>query len=121
MSGKRSWLIGDGYLPVKSRGEHISHESVCVLNLTDQDAVIQLTIYFEDREPMKDLLSFCKAQRTHHIRLDRITDQAGNIIPRGVPYAIQVDSDIPVIVQHTRLDTTQKALSLMTVMAYPNE
>jgi hypothetical protein len=120
-TGKKSWLIGDGFISEKSTGDQISHESVCVLNLTKQDATIQLTLYFEDRAPMDGFVSYCQAERTHHIRLDKIKDQAGNPVPRGVPYAIKVDSNVPVIVQHTRLDTTQEAFALMTVMAYPNE
>jgi len=40
-------------------------------------------------------------------------------VPVGTPYAIKVESNIPVVVQHTRLDTTQEAMALMTTMAYP--
>jgi hypothetical protein len=118
MAGKSTWLIGDGFIPEVSNGNQISHESVCVLNLSGQDAEIQLTFYFEDRDPMNKFYSYCKADRTHHIRLDKLTDKDGNSVPRGVPYAIKVVSSIPVIVQHTRLDTSQEALSLMTTMAY---
>jgi hypothetical protein len=42
-------------------------------------------------------------------------------IPRGVPYAMRVESSVLVTVQCSRMDTTQPALSLMTAMAYPAE
>jgi hypothetical protein len=42
-------------------------------------------------------------------------------IPRGVPYAIRIESSVPVTVQCSRMDTTQEALSLMTAMAHPVE
>jgi hypothetical protein len=42
-------------------------------------------------------------------------------IPRGVPYAIRIESSVPVTVQYSRMDTTQPALSLMTAIAYPAE
>ena len=119
MVGQKNWLIPDGFLPVHSTGEQISHEAVCVLNTSGQDAHIRLTFYFEDREPMDRFHAECGARRTHHIRLDRLLDATGAPVPRGVPYAIQVASDVPVVVQHSRLDTSQEALALFTTMAYP--
>jgi len=117
--GKRTWIIPDGFLQPKSTGDQISHEAVCVLNLTDDPADIHLTLYFEDRDPMNQFFSECGSYRTHHIRLDKIRDREGNEIPRGVPYAIKVDSNVPIIVQHSRLDTSQEALALFTTMGYP--
>lgn len=121
MVGKKTWIIPDGFLQPKSTGDQISHEAVCVLNLTKEHADIQLTLYFEDREPMDTFYSECGSNRTHHIRLDQIKDQSGNEVPRGVPYAIKVDSNVPIVVQHSRLDTSQEALALFTTMGYPME
>lgn len=121
MIGKRTWIIPDGFLQPKSTGNQISHEAVCVLNLTDQLAKIQLTFYFEAREPMEHFFSECGSKRTHHIRLDKLTDQQGKEVPRDVPYAIKVDSTVPIIVQHSRLDTSQEALALFTTMGFPIE
>jgi hypothetical protein len=121
MTGKRTWIIPDGFLQPKSTGDQISHEAVCVLNLEEKDATIRLIFYFEDREPMTKFIAHCGAQRTHHIRLDKLTDSSGDLIPRGVPYAIKVESDVPIVVQHSRLDTSQEALALFTTMAYPGE
>ena len=116
--GKKIWIIADGFLPEKSSGCFPSHESICVLNTGDNDAVIGITLYFEDRDPMENLSALCGAKRTNHIRLDKIKDKAGVGIPLGVPYAIKVESDYPVVVQHTRMDTTQAEMALMTTMAY---
>ncbi|MCZ8517372.1 sensory rhodopsin transducer [Paenibacillus filicis] len=121
MAGKKTWFIPDGFLPPKSTGDQISHEAVCVLNLGKEDAHIKLTFYFEDRNPMDRFQSVCGAERTHHIRLDQLKDREGQLIPVGVSYAIKVESSVPVIVQHSRLDTTQEALALFTTMAYSEE
>lgn len=121
MIGKKSWIIPDGFLQPKSLGEQISHEAVCVLNLTEEHASIRLTFYFEDMDPMENFITECGARRTHHIRLDKIVDQDGKQVPRNVPYAIKVDSSAPIVVQHSRLDTSQEALALFTTMAYPIE
>ncbi|MDG5787217.1 sensory rhodopsin transducer [Evansella sp. AB-P1] len=121
MIGKKSWIIPDGFLQPKSTGDEVSHEAVCVLNLTNDEADIRLTFYFEDREPMEEFVTSCGSQRTHHIRLDKLKDKNNQIIPRGVPYAIKLDSNVPLVVQHSRLDTSQQALALFTTMAYPAE
>ena len=118
--GHRVWLIPDGYLPPASHpGSLQSHEAVCVLNTGPAEATVRLTIYFEDREPLRDLTSRIPGERTLHLRLDRPEHTGGVPLPTGVPYAIKLESDVPVIVQHSRLDATQPALALFTTMAYP--
>lgn len=115
---KETWVISDGFISENSNGLYPSHEAVCVLNRGEEDANIHISVYFEDREPMDKFYAVCKARRTNHIRLDRIKDSNGSGIPVGVPYALVVESDMSVIVQHTRLDTTQAEMALMTTMAY---
>jgi len=117
--GKKVWIIPDGFLPEKSNGDFVSHEAICVLNTGALDANIRITVYFEDREPMDTFSAVCGARRTNHIRLDKIKDQNGKEIPRGVPYALTVESDQPIVVQHSRMDTTQAEMTLMTTIAYP--
>ena len=121
--GKTTWMIPDTYLQCKEKSRSSdpgdrSHEAICVLNTSDADAVIRLTLYFEDREPNTAFSSFCGARRTHHIRLDKLLDAEGNGIPEGVPYAILLESDTPVVVQYSRLDTSAAEMALMTKIAY---
>jgi hypothetical protein len=116
--GETNWFIPDGYIPEKSSGRLTSHESVCVLNTSDEEALIRFTIYFEDRDPMSDIQVVVPGRRTKHIRTSSLLKD-GAPIPVGVPYAIEVQSDIPVIVQYSRLDATQSENALMSVMAYP--
>jgi hypothetical protein len=53
-----------------------------------------------------------------HIRLDILKNDQQQSIPLGVPFALKVESDAEIVVQHTRLDSTQPALALMTTMAF---
>jgi hypothetical protein len=117
--GAKVWVIPDGYLPAQSTGDLKSHESTCVLNLSRRPATLKLAAYFEDREPLEGLRATCPPQRTVHIRLDSLKNGKGQSIPLGKPYALTLRSNVRVIVQHTRLDSTQPALALMTTMAYP--
>jgi len=117
--GAKVWLIADSYLPDQSTGGLRSHESVCVLNLNKRPAKLKITVYFEDREPLTGLEAECPPQRTVHVRMEQIKSHNGGMIPIAKPMALMVESNLDVVVQHTRLDTTQPALALMTTMAYP--
>jgi len=118
-TGKRIWIIPDGYIAESSTGSLVSHEAICVLNTGEQAANLKIIIYFEDRDPMEELYAQCSAKRTKHIRLDKIVDANKQKIPVGTPYAIKVLSDVPVVIQHSRMDTSQAELALMTTLAYP--
>ncbi len=117
-SGETHWIIPDGYIPPTSSGMLESHESVCVLNIGDVEAKLLFTIYFEDRDPLENIEYTLPARRTKHIRTSSLK-LGGEGIPAGVPYAIEVESDVPVIVQYSRLDSTQAENALMSIMAYP--
>ena len=124
--GKTTWMIPATYLQAKEKSRSSdpgdrSHEAICVLNTSDHDAHIALTLFFEDREPNTAFTTFCGARRTHHIRLDKIRDAEGNGIPEAVPYAILIESDTPIVVQYSRLDTSAAEMALMTTIAYSVE
>jgi len=119
--GKKTWLIPDTYLNSISKNENLSHEAICVINTSDKDAAIKLTLYFEDRACMTGFTSFCGAEKTHHIRLDKIRGVDGEMIPRDVPYAVLLESDVPLVVQYSRLDTSAAEMALMTTIAYAVE
>jgi len=118
MAGKELWVIPDGFMNNTANGSFISHEAVCVLNTGEKDAQIEICVYFEDREPVCGFDAVCRARRTNHIRLDRLKNRNGEEIPRGISYALLVKSDVPVVVQHSRMDVSQAEMALMTTIAY---
>ncbi len=118
--GRRTWAIAEGYIPPGSTGttrELISHETVCILNAGGKDARIEITVYFADREPAGPYKFSCGARRTLHLRFNDFTDPQP--VPKGTDFSSVITSNVPVIVQHTRLDTRQPALALMSTMAFP--
>jgi len=115
--GSKVWMLGDGYYPADSVGMK-SHESVCALNTTAQPAQLKLTLYFEDCAPMTGFAYTVAAQRCAHIRMDALKNDAGEGVPTDVPYAILLESDTPVAVQYSRMDTRQAEMALMTTMGY---
>lgn len=120
--GKKTWLIPDAYYPStssESEANLISHEAICVINTGDTDANIEINLFFENREPLSPFYAQCGAMRTHHIRMDKLVNKDDEPVPMDVPYAILIESDTEIVVQYSRCDTTQPALTLMTTIAYP--
>ncbi len=122
-SGAYTWYIPDGYLPDRSKpvDGQVSHEAVCILNINPQPAHVTLTFYFENREPIRDLRLTVGGERTWHVRLDKPEQLGGVEIPQDTPYALRVESDLPVIVQHSRLDVHQPSYALFTTMGWPGD
>ena len=116
--GKKVWIIGDGFMSDTEKGNYVSHEAVCVLNVSGKRADIDISVYFEYREPMKNFKAVCENDRTNHIRLDRLKNTDGAAIPKEVPYALVVKSSEPIVVQHSRMDVSLPEMTLMTTIAY---
>lgn len=122
VTGKRRWAIPEGYIPAESHGpepEMTSHESVCILNATEDDASVDITVYFTDRDPVGPYEESVPAERTKHIRFNELDDPEE--IPKGTPFASVVESDVPVVCQHTRLDSRQAENALLSTMAHPGD
>jgi hypothetical protein len=120
--GKRRWAIAEGYIPRESTGdtrELVSHEAICILNAGDRDAQVSLLLYFTDREPVGPYRFKVPARRTLHIRLNDLRDPEP--VPLATEYSATVEADEPVVVQHTRLDSRQSALALLSTIAFPGQ
>lgn len=94
-----------------------SHETVCLLNTTEHAAHVQITVYFAERDPVGPYRVTVPAQRTRHVRFNVLRDPVP--IPRQTDYASVIESDVPIVVQHTRLDSRQAENVLITTVAYP--
>jgi hypothetical protein len=117
--GRRRWAIAEGYIPSESAFSDralISHETACILNAGDREARIEITILFADREPVGPYKVTVGARRTLHLRFNDLEDPKP--IPRDTDYASIFASDVPIIVQHTRLDSRRAELALLSTMAY---
>ena len=118
--GTKRWAIAEGYIPPYSHGPEpqlTSHETVCILNATDKEAHIEITVYFSDRDPAGPYRLTVPARRTRHIRFNNLNDPER--IPTDTDFASIIESDVPVVVQHTRLDTRQAENALLSTIAYP--
>jgi hypothetical protein len=117
--GARTWAIAEGYIPAWSNGpepEFTSHETACILNTGDTEAHVEITVYFSDRDPAGPYRITVGARRTKHVRFNDLSDPEQ--IPRGTDYSSVIVSDVPIVVQHTRLDSRQSENALITTMAW---
>lgn len=117
--GHKVWAIAEGFIPSGSHGPEplmTSHETACVLNAGEKDAHIEITVFFADKAPVGPYRLTVKAQRTRHIRFNDL--QEPQPIPKDTEYACVIESDQPVVVQHTRLDSRQAENALLSTMAF---
>jgi hypothetical protein len=119
--GACRWAIAEGYIPSESTGEGAaleSHETACLLNVGPVDAELEVTLFFGDRAPVGPYCLRVPARRTCHVRFNDLSDPEP--VPRDTDYAALIQSSAPIVVQHTRLDTRQPALALLSTIAHPS-
>ena len=117
--GHRRWAIAEGYIPGWSHGpepEMTSHETCCILNAGDAEAHVEITLYFEDRDPVGPYRVTVPPRRTKHLRFNDLDDPEP--VPKETPFASMIECDVAIVVQHTRLDSRQAENALMTTIAW---
>jgi hypothetical protein len=120
--GRRRWAIAEGYLPEWSQaaGPKLeSHETACILNASPDDAHVEITIFYANRSPAGPYRITVPAQRTLHVRFNDLQDPEP--IPPGVDFSSVIESDVPIVVQHTRLDSRQSANALLSTIAFAGD
>lgn len=118
--GAKVWAIAGGHMPLFSSGEeprNTSRDELCVLNAGHFDVHLQLTIYYEDHEPVGPYPLKVPAQRVRHVRFNDLIDPQA--LPLDTPYAVLLVADHQVVVQFTRHDTSQAANAIATTLAFP--
>jgi hypothetical protein len=119
--GSRRWVIPEGFIPSRSMVNAdralLSHEAFCVLNTADTAAHIEVTLFFTDREPVGPYTVEVGARRTFHFRFNDL--DGPEKVPLDTDYASVIESDVPIIVQHTRLDSRAAEIALLSTIAYP--
>jgi hypothetical protein len=120
--GRRRWAIAEGYIPSWSNGpepQFTSHETACLLNVSDDDAHVEITAYFSNREPAGPYRITVPARRTLQLRFNELEDPEP--IPPDTDYASVISSYVPIVVQHTRLDSRQAENALLSTIAYASD
>lgn len=88
-----------------------AHEALMLLNVGSTPACVLLDFYFGDKPPSKDIPITVPPERVVALRLDNPDDMGGLKIPPLTQYSIRVRSDVPIVAQFGRLDTTQNNMA----------
>ncbi len=117
--GAKIWYFPDGYLPEKTgEGELEPHEALMLLNAGTKAAHVKLDLYFDNKDPVKDITVSVEAERIRCLRMDHAEEIGGVHIPPLTQYAVRVRSDVNIVAMFGRLDTTQANLALYGCMGY---
>ena len=117
--GRNRWAIAEGHIPSRSTFTDralISHETACILNAGGSEAHVAITVFFADRAPVGPYRITMPARRTLHLRFNDLTEPSP--VPRDTDFSSIFESDVPIVVQHTRLDSRHAEVSLLSTTAY---
>src|SRR5918912_372387 len=104
---------------VDRSAHELSHDALCFLNAGSADAHVRVTLFFTDRDPVGPYRVVVPGRRTKHVRVNELRDPEP--VPTDTEYASVIESDVPVVVQYTRLDSRQAANALLSTIAFPAE
>jgi hypothetical protein len=117
--GRKTWAIVGGYMPLDQTGPEpafTSHDSLAILNTTGEDAEIELTIFYTDRDPVGPYPIKVQARRMRSIRFNDLIEPEA--LPLETHYAAVLTSNVPVVVQFAQMDTRQAANARAMMMGY---
>ena len=116
--GKKKGIIPDCELPEEGDGILKGHESVIIVNDSDEDAKVAVTLYFTERDCHKEIQWKIGARRVKCFRMNSREDMCGFVIPYDTQYAIKIESSCNIVVQYGRLDNRQVNLAYYTTLGY---
>jgi hypothetical protein len=118
--GKTAWAIASGHIPLISTGkepENTSRDELCFLNAGFEEAHVEVTLFYSDRDPVGPYQLAVPARRVRRVRInDLINPEAP---PLDTDYGAIVESDLPIVVQLDRKDTSRSENSILTTMGFP--
>lgn len=120
--GKKTWAIPGSNIPLEQTGpepEFTSHDSLWVLNTTDEDATVEMTLYYSDREPVGPYEIEVGARRVREVRFNDLIDPEA--MPLETDYAAVVESNTPVVVQFTSMDTRRAENSRTAMLGFADQ
>lgn len=120
--GKLDWAFSGGRIPFDSTGEEPmfnSHDKIAVLNTSEEEAEIEIFIFYEDAAPVGTYEVEIKPKRLRKIRINDLIDPEAVRLERN--YGCYIRSNVPIVIQFSRMNTGSKEVGLMGSMAYGEE
>ncbi len=118
--GKIDWAFSAGRIPFHSNGEEPemnSHDKISVLNTSEEDAIVEMLIFYEDQSPVGTYEIRVEAKRVRKIRFNDLIDPEAIQLDRN--YSCLIQTSVPVVIQFSRMNTGQNQNAEMGGMAFP--
>lgn len=118
--GKLDWAFSAGRIPLESTGkepEFISHDKIAVLNTSEEEALLELFIFYENEQPVGVFELKIKPRRLRKIRINDLIDPTVINLDRN--YSCFIKASIPVVIQFSRINSATKETAEMGTMAFP--
>jgi hypothetical protein len=118
-SGSKKWIIPGGYIPFTSTGKEpdfLSQDRISILNINKNTATVRITIFYRENDPVEHAPVKVKGRRIRKIRINDLINPFPVILEKD--YGIMIESDEPVVVQFSQMNTGQNSLALMGTIAY---
>lgn len=106
MIGKKIWIFADGDLPPKGESAPFGHEAVSIINPNQEAANTKITVYYPDKEPVRDIPKKVEAERVDCFHLEEEWGDGPTYTIVPGQYALKIESDVPVVCVFGRLDRT---------------
>ncbi len=118
--GQTVWVMPGGWIPARGTGrepDFTSRDELWLLNTSDQEAEIELTVYWQDRAPVGPYSLQIEGERVRCVRVNDLIDPEA--LRLETPYALLVRSSVPIVVQVARYDTRQPEQTMSWSLAFP--
>lgn len=117
--GHKIWVIPGGHIPPVSTGREpacTSRDEICILNTGNRDATLRIVIYYTDQPPVGPYTITVQAQRVRHVRFNDLVDPAPILL--DIDYAALIQSDIPVVIQFIRIDSSSGQPIALSILPF---
>jgi hypothetical protein len=117
--GHRIWAIPAGYIPLQSTGkepEMVSQDCVSILNTHWEKATINITVYYQEQDPIEGYCLQVEGKRVKKIRINDLIDPLPVDLEK--PFSLIIIASHEVIVQFTKKNTAQRENAMMGTIAF---
>lgn len=119
-NASKVWAFAAGDIPLRSTGREpmfTSHDKIAILNFSDEDAKVSLTVFYSDAPPVEGYMLEVKARRVRKIRFNDLVDPLP--VPLATPYGFELRSTVGVVVQFSRVNTSAANVTGFCATPYP--
>lgn len=117
--GSKVWAIPAGHIPPHSTGHEptfTSRDELHILNTTHEQANLEITIFYSNRDPIGPYAVEVEPRRVRHVRFNDFIDPED--IPMDTDYAAVVTSNVPIVAQHVRVDSRRSEVSMFGALGF---